>query len=173
MKKHWKYLNYIIRHKWYVMIECFKIGLIWRGLVHDLSKFLPDEWFPYANYFYGPKGTKTSRRDKTGYYKPYETGDAKFDMAWLKHQKRNKHHWQWWVLPKDDGGTVLMPMPVTYVLEMICDWQGAGRARGYGNDILSWYQTNRDNMCLAGVTRFLVDSLVHGKGGKEKSYDPI
>jgi hypothetical protein len=40
-----KYLNYLLRHKWYVGIECFKKGLIWRGLVHDLSKFLQANFF--------------------------------------------------------------------------------------------------------------------------------
>jgi len=51
--KYLKYLKYILKHKWYVMIECFKNGLIWRGLMHDLSKFLPSEFIPYANFFYG------------------------------------------------------------------------------------------------------------------------
>lgn len=97
-----KYLWYVLKHKWFVMLECFKMGLIWQGLVHDNSKFLPDEFFSYANHFHGPKaqGIKTGR-DKTGYYKPYDTGDAAFDTAWFLHQKRNKHHWQWWCMPID------------------------------------------------------------------------
>ena len=107
--KYLKYAWYIIKHKWYVMIECFKVGLYWQGITHDLSKLLPDEWFPYANYFYGFK-----KRDETGYYKPTDTGDKAFDFAWLLHQKRNPHHWQWWILPEDDGGTKILEMPLKY-----------------------------------------------------------
>ena len=47
MAKFFRYLSYVIRHRWFVMIECFKRGLIWRGLTHDLSKFHPSEFFPY------------------------------------------------------------------------------------------------------------------------------
>jgi hypothetical protein len=93
MKRHWEYLKYVVRHRWFVMLACFQHGLIWRGLVHDLSKFLPSEWFPYARFFYEPNGTKKTRRDKSGYYKPTDTGDSAFDFAWLLHQKRNRHHW--------------------------------------------------------------------------------
>ena len=52
MKKYTKYLNYVLRHKWYVMIECFKRGQYWRGIMHDMSKFRPSEFIPYAIYFY-------------------------------------------------------------------------------------------------------------------------
>ncbi|MBZ0293912.1 MAG: DUF5662 family protein [Anaerolineae bacterium] len=44
MKKHWQYLKYVFRHKWYVFWSCVEYGLFWRGLVHDLSKFTPEEW---------------------------------------------------------------------------------------------------------------------------------
>ncbi len=42
-----KYLRYIIKHKWYVARACFREGLWWAALTHDLSKFRPGEWFPY------------------------------------------------------------------------------------------------------------------------------
>lgn len=53
MKKHLRYLKYLIRHRWYVFLECCKLGIPWRGIVHNLSKFLPSEWFPYVERFYG------------------------------------------------------------------------------------------------------------------------
>ena len=84
-----------------IFLECAKRGLWWRGLLHDLSKFLPSEFLPYACYFYGPRARVGALRDGTGYYKPTDTGDAAFDFAWLLHQKRNDHHWQWWVLPEN------------------------------------------------------------------------
>lgn len=80
--KHLKYLSYILRHKWYVFVECCKRGIYWRGFMHDMSKFLPSQWFPYVNYFYGKKGSDIKEgRDETGYYKPTDTGDKAFDFA--------------------------------------------------------------------------------------------
>lgn len=140
MNKHIKYLKYIIRHKFWVAYYCFKEGLILRGLLHDLSKFLPGEWFPYVNYFYG---------------KPDE---EKFNIAWLRHQRCcNKHHWQWWILMQDEGITIVIKMPKRYALEMICDWRGAGRAQGHGDDIKEWYDKNKDKMKLHPETRSFVE----------------
>ena len=147
MTPHWLYLKTVLRHKWFVFWECWRLApnysrhkwaLRWRGVVHDLSKFRPSEWGPYARYFYGQKD------------------DQAFDLAWLCHQKRNPHHWQWWVLREDDGGTKVMEMPLVYMLEMVCDWRGAGRA--YGNaDTLGWYEKNRENMRLGPETRAWVE----------------
>jgi len=123
--------------------------------MHDLSKFLPDEFLPYANYFYGKRGkeVRENRKKSGGYYKPYQTGDEKFDFAWLKHQKRNRHHWQWWILPKDDDGTIIMPMKEVDWREMICDWRGAGRAQGYGDNTAAWYEEHKEKMVLHEDTR--------------------
>jgi len=160
MNKYWKYLVYVLKHKWFVFLECYKVGLLWPGLVHDLSKFMLSEFFPYAEHFYG----KNRRiRNKSGYYKPTDTSDADFDFAWLLHQKRNRHHWQWWVLPEDAGGIVVLDMPLRYRKEMICDWKGAGKAQGHGNDILSWYKANRSKMQLHKDTREWIEDYIGGK----------
>ena len=157
-----KYLWYVVRHKWFVFLECVKLGVPWLGIVHDLSKLLPGEFAPYAKHFYGPdshhkdgshapKGIKTGR-DKTGYYKAGDTGDLEFDFAWLLHQKRNRHHWQWWILPEDDGGTKVFDIPDRYRKEMLADWRGAGRAQGTPNT-QAWYLKNRDKMRMHPETR--------------------
>lgn len=39
--KTFKYLSYIIRHKWFVFIAACKLGIPWRGITHDLSKLMP------------------------------------------------------------------------------------------------------------------------------------
>lgn len=155
-----KYLSYVLRHKWFVMIECFHYGLYWRGLKHDMSKLLPTEFFPYMRFFYG-KYAK-ARRDSTGYYKPNDTGDANFDFAWFKHQKRNDHHWQWWILPTDGGGIKALMMPLDARKEMIADWRGAGRAQGnLGKngepEVLTWYTKNKDKLVLHPATREWVE----------------
>ena len=160
--KHLRYLSYVLRHKWYVLVECWKAGLYWRGITHDLSKFRPSEWFPYTNHFYGPQ---PQERDETGYYKPTDTGDIQFDFAWLLHQKRNRHHWQWWILPEDEGGFKVMRMPDRDVIEMVCDWRGAGRAQGYVDEagrpeVVAWYEKNKDRMRLHVMSRRLVERLI-------------
>lgn len=165
--KHLKYLRYLARHKWFVLVACFRRGLYWQGIVHDWSKFLPSEWLPYARFFYGDKlpawrDISTGQRD-AGY--PYElTSDhlrAAFNRAWLAHQHRSPHHWQHWVLRNDDGTTVALPMPHHYVLEMLCDWEGAGRAiTGQSGGTPAWYAKNRDKMLLHEQTRIIVDALL-------------
>lgn len=169
--KYLKYLNYVIRHKWFVMVECFKMGIIWRGIIHDISKLLPSEFFPYADYFYGGKikncydcifitGSQCSSNysgigDGTQAPKCKDFSTFEFDLAWLKHQHRNKHHWQHWLLKKDNGNTVAMEMPTAYVIEMVCDWIGAGKAQGFKSpkddkfkETREWYFKNRPKMIL-------------------------
>jgi len=162
MKAHIKYLWYVIWHKWFVFCECCRMGIIWRGITHDMSKFLPSEWFPYVEYFYGSKAENP--RDETGYYKPTDTGDEAFDFAWLLHQKRNRHHWQWWILPEDDGGTKVLRMQTKYVKEMLSDWCGASRAQGHGgwNGVREWYKKNRQKMQIYDSTRCWIEIFLFG-----------
>lgn len=94
MSKHYANLKYLIYHKWQV----FRVGLffgvpIHQLIIHDWSKFLPSEWFPYANHFFA-----TTNRVRS--YVPKDDDEA-FNKAWLLHQRRNPHHWQYWVLILD------------------------------------------------------------------------
>ncbi|NLB78066.1 MAG: hypothetical protein GX796_04250 [Clostridiaceae bacterium] len=104
---YWKYLKYVIRHRWYVFIECCKLGIPIRGLLHDLSKLLPSEFIPYARYFYGTWMKESEWHGDRRNYIPWKYTvmgvEAAFDLAWLKHQKRNKHHWQYWLLVMDSS----------------------------------------------------------------------
>ena len=152
-----RYLWYIIRHKWFVMMACFDHGLYWRGIIHDISKFRPSEFIPYARYFYGEKRDITHGQDSSGYYKAGTSLDDAFNFAWLLHQKRNRHHWQWWVLPLDDGGNKIVEMDHTSRNEMICDWTGAGRAISGRKDWRPWYEKNKGNMVLGELTRAWVE----------------
>ena len=145
MRKHWLYLQYVLRHKWFVLIECRRRGLWWRGLMHDMSKFRPSEWVAYVNYFYGASSDHN-----------YRVNEA-FNLAWLHHQHRNLHHWQYWVLKEDEGGHKVLPMPHAYRTEMLCDWFGAGRAQGHP-DTRGWYLENRGSMNLHPDTRAWVET---------------
>lgn len=86
MKRHWQYLRAVFRHKWFVFLACLQWGVpIWSAILHDWDKLLPDEWFPYARTFYTPEGEKQYKES------------VEFARAWMLHQHRNKHHWQWWL----------------------------------------------------------------------------
>jgi hypothetical protein len=130
----------------------------WLGLLHDWSKLRPDEFFPYARYFYESDGSHRNIRDETGYYKPTDTG-TDFDFAWLLHQKRNKHHWQWWILPEDEGGFKTFPMTNKYRREMLADWLGAGLANGTP-DTGAWYRKHRDVVRLHPDTRRWIEQML-------------
>lgn len=155
--KHLRYAHYILRHKFFVFHECWKLGLYWQGITHDLSKLLPSEWRPYAEFFYA-KGARPHRG---------ATGDAAFDFAWLLHQKRNRHHWQWWILPEasahgEAGELKVLPMPLRYRREMLCDWRGAGRALK-NPDTKAWWKANKAKMTLHPTTRqWLEEQLGEG-----------
>lgn len=159
--KYIKYLKYLLRHKWFVFVECAREGMVYRGLIHDMSKFLPDELIPYVNYFYGNKTKPTV--GKHGFYKSKDNRDLAFDKAWLLHQKRNKHHWQWWVLLEDSGKHEVLEMEYKYAIEMICDWVGAGKAQGKVSpkndpyaEVRLWYLENKDKMVMHENTIVLI-----------------
>ena len=171
-----RYLKYVVRHKYFVMKECFRSGLIWRGMLHDNSKFLPSEFIPYAKFFYGNVEPK---RDDTGYYKPTDTGCVLFDFAWLLHQKRNDHHWQWWILPEDNGGIKVLEMSYDSIIEMVCDWVGAGKAQGFASppnepmrECQQWYESNKHKMNLHATTRAIVEYILYCNDW-EKRYFPM
>ena len=135
--KYFKYLDYIIRHKWYVFVECCKIGRPIVGIIHDWTKFLPSEFFPYVNYFYTEYNNTTF----------YEAGqNAAFDRAWLRHIHRNPHHWQYWILSEDKGDVKLLPMTPRYREELLCDWKGAGKAQRNPDSVAQWYWKNKSKM---------------------------
>jgi hypothetical protein len=149
MNRHIAYLRYVLIHKWFVLVASRRFGCsLWRALVHDASKFLPDEWIPYAMTFYAADGSKR--------YKP--TDD--FDLAWLKHQRRNLHHWQAWVLRQDSGETKPMPMPNRYIREMVSDWAGAGRAITGKWEVKDWFEKNRQKMVLHPDTLHMIKDLL-------------
>lgn len=155
MSRDIEYLKYIVRHKAHVFVECCRLGIPWRGLVHDLSKFHPAEWFPYRDYFY--PGTvhddcvvSFSRRVR----------EVAFDAAWLRHIHCNPHHWQHWLLVEDDTGRGrALPMPDKCIREMLADWRGMARARGR-DSVKEWYSGTRRDMTLHAATVDALHSLM-------------
>ena len=156
MNPHLKYLNYICRHKWFVFLAGYRIGVpLWRLLIHDWSKLTPAEWTPYVEMFYGAGWD----RKQHGTPLPDHV-QTDFDAAWLHHQHRNPHHWQHYVLREDDGDVKVLEMPENFVREMVADWAGAGRAITGRWEIEAWYERARKKMLLHPRTERRVDSLL-------------
>ena len=151
-----KYLIYLLKHKWYVSADCFKYGLYWQGITHDLSKFLPSEFFPYARYFYGTRTPKVKRD---------------FEIACEKHKRRNLHHWENWAYPVDREGKEFSTfiMPYNYIQEMLCDWYGTGKAKGNddSNEIGIFYNSSKNNIILHPTVRSYVQHLLRTRYGAE------
>jgi len=170
--KYFKYLKYVLRHKWFVFVECFKRGLIWRGLVHDLSKFHPFEFISYARWFNDDMGFKFMNEEWDDH--KYWTNETHhkirrdFELAWLFHQKKNKHHWQYWILLEDGGDKKVLDMPEIYMIEMVCDWIGAGKAIHGKNDTKDWYKKNWYKMTMSEKTKEYVEKLINDHAEKSK-----
>lgn len=164
---HLKYLLYVIRHKWFVFLAGLKTKTpILQLLIHDLSKFYPDEWFPYVEFFYNKAKQETEGLDAIGLYTLAELAPwgfyikDRFLVAWLLHQRRNPHHWQYWYLMQDNDPDMPLPMPEKYIREMVADWAGAGRAITGKWEVRKWYGKNSDVIKVATDTRERVESLL-------------
>ena len=150
---HWQYARYIIRHKYFVFIAGRMAGVpVLRLLIHDWTKLLPCEWFPYTQYFYGnfPKQKDTEYA-------------AAFERAWLHHIHWNKHHWQYWLLIDDPSSGQQMKaleMPEKYVREMVVDWFGAGKAIMHSWDISDWWEKHKAGIILHPQTQTRVEQLL-------------
>lgn len=159
MAKHLLYLKYVLRHKWFVFWACMELRVpLWQAIIHDWHKFLPDEWRPYVNHFYGdnllPTALVKAQRKKA------------FDVAWLKHQNRAPHHWQYWLRFDDAGQEIVMDMPVRFRREMLADWRGAGLAITGKANTLEWYTPRRDGIKLHPHTRAWIEKQIgYTEGG--------
>lgn len=116
---------------------------------HDQSKFMPEEYEPYDEYFYG--------KDKND-----PAVKLNFQYAWLHHIHNNPHHWQYWILHNDEPGEgmVILDMDYCYIIEMICDWMSFSFKKGNLMEIFSWYDAHKDYMKLSNQTRKTVEHIL-------------
>ena len=106
----WAHLRTINRHRALVRKYCFRLGLYWQGLTHDLSKYAPVEFFAGVKYFQGDHSPNDAQRKEHGY-----------SASWLHHKGRNRHHFEYWTDYSPTGeGIVGVEMPRKYVAEMFC-----------------------------------------------------
>ena len=113
--KAWQHFKTITHHKRLVMEGCFRIGLYWQGLTHDLSKYSPAEFLVGARYYQGTKSPNSEERRVVGY-----------STAWMHHKGRNRHHYEYWTdLCLETGRYESCPMPRKYLAEMVMDRRAA------------------------------------------------
>ena len=58
----WAHLRTINRHRALVRKYCFRLGLYWQGLTHDLSKYSPVEFWAGVKYFQGDRSPNDAQR---------------------------------------------------------------------------------------------------------------
>ena len=113
----WAHLKTINRHRSLVRKHCFRLGLYWQGLTHDLSKYTPTEFWAGIKYFQGDHSPNDQQRKENGY-----------SAAWLHHKGRNRPLFEYWTdSPTDGGGIGGVEMPKKYVAEMFCDRLAASK----------------------------------------------
>ena len=107
----------ITRHRHRVIAHCFRAGIGWQGLFHDLSKYSPTEFLPGARYYQGTRSPNEQEREIFGY-----------SRAWLHHKGRNRHHFEYWndVNPATKRYEPV-PMPIRFLKEMFCDRVAASK----------------------------------------------
>ena len=110
------HLKKIRTHRKWVRHYCWKQGLYWQGLIHDLSKYSPTEFFESVKYYQGDSSPIVAAKKDQGY-----------SLSWQHHKGRNPHHYEYWTDNYDNGTTTII-MPYKYFVEQICDYVGAARA---------------------------------------------
>ena len=118
MKKLLQHLKTIRIHRKYVRKMCFKMGLFWQGLFHDLSKYSYTE-LKMCKYWTGKGSPHQACREQIGY-----------SPSWIHHYHKNKHHFQYWWDENEVGKIIPIKMPYKYVVESFCDMVGASKAYG-------------------------------------------
>ena len=113
--KAWKHFITITRHRWLVRGGCFRVGLYWQGLTHDLSKYSPTEFLTGARYYQGTRSPNAAEREEKGY-----------SEAWMHHKGRNRHHYEYWTdMNMGSRQYESVVMPRKYLAEMVMDRRAA------------------------------------------------
>lgn len=110
--KAWQHFCTITRHRHAVIQHCFKAGIGWQGLFHDLSKYTPTEFSAGVRYYQdGKRSPNEGERIANGY-----------SLAWIHHKGRNRHHFEYWTdYHPTTRRMTPVKMPYRYVVEMLCD----------------------------------------------------
>ena len=156
MNRFFGHLSTILRHRHQVIRHCFKAGIGFQGLRHDLSKLSPAEFIPGVRNYQGNRSPTEHERETRGY-----------SAAWLHHKGRNKHHLEYWIDydVKGDQHIAGMRMPEKYVAEMVADRIAASKIykkeKYTDASPLEYYMQKRDYHILHPETKELLEKLLN------------
>ena len=154
----------ITRHRHQVIRHCFKAGIGWQGLFHDLSKYSPSEFWAGAKYYQGTRSPNEVEREKFGY-----------SPAWLHHKGRNRHHFEYWTDYNPVEKKVRpVKMPIRFVAEMFCDRVAASKiyqGKNYTEEHpIQYFERGKDRRFIHPETSDLLESwliMLRENGEKE------
>ncbi len=149
-----RHFRVITRHRHRVIAHCFRAGIGFQGLFHDLSKYSPAEFWTGAKYFQGRRSPNAAEREEKGY-----------SEAWMHHKGRNRHHFEYWRDFSETAHTNLpVKMPLRFVMEMFCDRVAASKIyRGKDYDDghpLRYFRGGPDKTEMHPETAALLESLL-------------
>ena len=159
-----KHFRTITKHRHTVIYHCAKVGILWQGLRHDLSKYTPTEFWQGARFYLGNRSPNEGERAAYGYSK-----------AWLHHKGRNRHHFEYWFdyNPKTRRNEPVK-MPLRFVAEMFCDRVAASKiyqGKNYtDNCALDYFERGKANRVIHPKTSDLLEKwlrMLAEKGEKE------
>ena len=165
--KAWQHLKTITHHKWLVLQGCFRIGLYWQGITHDLSKYSPTEFRAGAKYYQGTRSPNAAEREDKGY-----------SEAWMHHKGRNRHHYEYWTdMNRQTRNYDSVQMPRKYLAEMVMDRRAACmtyQGKNYKDDsALIYLERSREKDLMHPETvkqlRYILTMLA--EEGEEKTFD--
>ena len=142
-------------HRKLVREGCFKVGLYFQGLTHDLSKYSPAEFLVGAKYYQGFRSPNNAEREAIGY-----------SSAWLHHKGRNRHHYEYWMDYSSEEGKGIIParMPDKYIVEMFMDRIAASKTYNkghYTDDMpLKYYHKGKPDLYIEKYTRLRLEYLL-------------
>ena len=157
---HWKKIR---THRKWVRHYCWKQGLFWQGLTHDLSKYSPTEFFESVKYYQGTSSPIDACKKANG-----------VSYAWMHHKGRNPHHYEYWQDNFDRGGQPVL-MPYKYFVEEMCDFIGAARAY-LGKDFSyvkegEWWTKKRQHCAMHPRNKIMLDVIFNDLAWSEILYN--
>ena len=168
----WAHFKTITHHRHLVCRYCFRLGLYRQGLLHDLSKYAPCEFWRGAKYYQGYRSPNDQERMENG-----------VSLSWLHHKGRNRHHFEYWIdyCIAPDGSVHMggCKMPQKYVAEMFCDriaacrvYQGAAYTDASAYD---YFQRSKGHIWIHEETTALLDRwlLLLKEQGEEAAFRQI
>ena len=168
--KAWKHFKTITHHRLLVCKNCFKVGLFWQGLMHDMSKYSFTEFVVGLKYYQGTRSPNNAEREAKGY-----------SSSWLHHKGRNKHHYEYWIdySSRVPGGMLPVPMPRKYIAEMIMDRIAACKVYNGKNytdtSPLDYYKLGLDPAPMHDETRKWLEFFLNmlSEKGEKATFDYI